>query len=217
RASSATAGCAVGDDTTSHFHEYIHLLSLCDALAHYSTWAETLCKQPATKPDQGARQQAQWLEWRAGLSLATDQAVEMFRDRLLEVDWLGAQPLHLRESALDGADDATQQRAAEIARLREIYIAEAVLRLHSVLFDVRRALPQHLQRSLDLAQLVADESLGIYVQLARVSPAHPQGRLPEFLDLMRQSAFEILRVQQEAQPDGLPLVADADATTSRVR
>ncbi|KAJ2761056.1 Nucleoporin nup84, partial [Coemansia nantahalensis] len=88
RASSATAGCAVGDDTTSHFHEYIHLLSLCDALAHYSTWAETLCKQPATKPDQGARQQAQWLEWRAGLSLATDQAVEMFRDRLLEVDWL---------------------------------------------------------------------------------------------------------------------------------
>ncbi|KAJ2709866.1 Nucleoporin nup84 [Coemansia spiralis] len=217
RTRAGDASGAAADDITSHFHEYIHLLSLCDALANYSTWAETLCKQPAAKPDQGARQQAQWLEWRDSLSRATDHAVEMFRDRLLDVDWLGVQPLLLGAPGLDNAAEAVQQRAAEIACLREIYIPEVVFRLHSVLFDARRALPQNLQRSLDLAQLVADESLGIYTQLARVSPAHPQGRLPEFLDLMRQSAFEILRVRQESQPDGLPLLAAADAATSRVR
>ncbi|KAJ1733234.1 Nucleoporin nup84 [Coemansia biformis] len=203
-------------DTTSHFHEYMHLLSLCDALAYYSTWAETLCKQPVEAPSQGARLQGQWLEWREGLSLATDRAVLMFRDRLLEVDWLSPQSL-LLESEPDEADVATRQRASELSRLRAIYIPEAVFRLHSILFDARRALPQNLQRSLDLAQLVADESLGIYTQLAKATAAHPQGRLPRFLDLMRQSAFEILRAQQEAQPDGLPLLADADAATSRVR
>ncbi|KAJ2777466.1 Nucleoporin nup84 [Coemansia javaensis] len=196
-------GAAALDDDggeTSHFHEYIHLLSLCDALAYYSTWAETLYRQPAG----AGRRQAQWLEWKGAVAAATERAEQMFRERLLEVDWLGPQSLFLAA----GGGSAETQRAAELARLREMYIPEAVFRLHSVLFDSRAAAPQNLQRSLDLAQLVADESLGIYRLLEKPAPAHPHGQLPAFLALMRQSAFEILRAQQEAQPDGLPLLAD---------
>ncbi|KAJ2650525.1 hypothetical protein GGH99_007716, partial [Coemansia sp. RSA 1285] len=66
----------------------------------------------------------------------------------------------------------------------------------------------NLKRSLGLAQLVADESLGIYHQLAKPSLAHPQGRLISFMNLMRHSAFEIMRVQQESQPNKPPLIMD---------
>ncbi|KAJ2159003.1 Nucleoporin nup84 [Coemansia sp. RSA 552] len=205
-----SAAATVGDEAVaSHFHEYIHLLSLCDAYAFYSTWAETLCKRPADAAGQGSRLQVQWLEWKENIARATDQAVQMFRTKLLDIDWLGLQSLHIAQR--EPAGDSEPLRAEELARLRELYIPESVFRLHSILFDTRDALPQNLKRSLDLAQLVADESLGIYRQLAKASSSHPHGRLPAFMGLMRRSAFEILRIQQESLPDKPPLLADPAA------
>lgn len=201
-----SSGAAGSDNVTAHFHEYIHLLSLCDAFAYYSTWAEMLYKQPAEAKAgerQAARRHAQWLEWKEDLTLATDRVANMFRDKLLEVDWLATQSL--------GWDLETDKsgRASELTRLRELYIPEAVFRLHSILFDTRMVVPGNLKQSLDLAQLVAGESLGIYQQLVKTSATYPRGRLVAFMDLMRRSAFEILRVQQKCQPDKPVLLAEA--------
>ncbi|KAJ2798254.1 Nucleoporin nup84 [Coemansia guatemalensis] len=200
----------------SYFHEYIHLFSLCDAYAYYSTWAESLCKRPAEATSQAARLQVKWLEWKESISQATDHAVQMFRGRLLDIDWLSPQSLDIGETDSEAEAGLHQERMEELVRLRELYIPETVFRLHSILFDTRDAVPQNLKRSLDLAQLVADESLGIYRQLAKPSPLHPQGRLSAFMNLMRRSAFEILRIQQESQSDKPPLLADAATISSGI-
>ncbi|KAJ2400753.1 Nucleoporin nup84, partial [Coemansia sp. RSA 2559] len=60
--------------TASHFQEYIHLLSLCDAYAYYATWSETLCKRPIDSGTQGSRYQALWLEWKENITVATERA-----------------------------------------------------------------------------------------------------------------------------------------------
>ncbi|KAJ2349378.1 Nucleoporin nup84, partial [Coemansia sp. RSA 2618] len=194
---------ARGGAVASSFQEYIHMLSLCDAFAFYATWAEALCRRPVVRDGQ-SRLQMQWLEWKEGIVQATGHAVQMFRTRLLDVDWLGEQSLFI------GSSDADARRTGELSRLRAVYVPEAVFRLHALLFDTRDAVPQNLKRSLDLAQLVAGDALGIYRQLAKPSPEHPNGRLPAFMGLMRRSAFEILRVQQESLPDKPPLlVADS--------
>ncbi|KAJ2762611.1 Nucleoporin nup84 [Coemansia sp. BCRC 34490] len=200
------------DPIVSHFQEYIHLLSLCDAYAYYATWSELLYKRPVESRVHGSRYQALWLEWKESITAATDRASQMFRNRILDVDWLGS-PLGLGGAAADdmdtsGDDAPLRERMQEIERLRELYIPETVFRLHSILFETRDALPKNLKRSLGLAQLVADESLGIYHQLAKPSLAHPQGRLISFMNLMRRSAFEIMRVQQESQPNKPPLIMD---------
>ncbi|KAI9471173.1 Nucleoporin nup84 [Coemansia sp. RSA 990] len=213
-ASRRSAGSMQADKTqATYFQEYIHMLSLCDAFAYYATWAETLCKRPANTQNQRTRLQMQWLEWKEAMAQATDHAVKMFQDRLLDIDWLSMQSLFI---APDGDQDSSDQRLTELERLRDLYIPEAVFRLHSILFDTRDALPKNLKRSLDLAQLVANDSLGIYRQLARATPEHPNGRLTAFMRLMRRSAYEILRVQQESQPDKPPVLADAVTVTSGI-
>ncbi|PIA13952.1 nuclear pore protein 84/107 [Coemansia reversa NRRL 1564] len=200
----------------SYFQEYIHLFSLCDAYAYYSTWAESLCKRPAEATSKAARLQIKWLEWKENIAQITNHAVQMFRGRLLDIDWLCPQSLAIGETDPEADADIHQERMEELVRLRELYIPETVFRLHSILFDTRDAVPQNLKRSLDLAQLVADESLGIYRQLAKASPLHPQGRLPAFMNLMRRSAFEILRIQQESQPNKPPLLADTATIASGI-
>ncbi|KAI9502591.1 nuclear pore protein 84/107 [Coemansia spiralis] len=208
-------------DIVSHFQEYIHLLSLCDAYAYYSTWAETVCKRPVGTNNKGARLQTQWLEWKENITPTTERAAQMLRNRVLEVDWLGMQPLHINnvdaeDMDTSGDDGQAQYRVQELTRLRELYIPESVFRLHSVLFETRDALPKNLKRSLDLAQLVADESLGIYHQLAKTSPVYPHGRLTAFMGLMRQSAFEILRIQQASQTDKPPLLMDTGLVSGSI-
>ncbi|KAJ2493391.1 Nucleoporin nup84 [Coemansia sp. RSA 2050] len=199
-------------EAMSHVHEYIQMLSLCDAYHYYSTWAEAMCKRPANSASQlSARMQAQCLEWKERAVQTTNHAILMFRSRLIDVDWLSPQSLCIPANSF--SDHSQTSRLEELSRLRELYIPETVFRLHSILFDSRDILPQNLKRSLDLAQLVADESLGIYHQLAKPTVAYPLGRLAAFLGLMRRSAFEILRIQQLSQPDKPPLLADSAIPT----
>ncbi|KAJ1721656.1 Nucleoporin nup84 [Coemansia erecta] len=198
-----------GSGISSYVYEYIHLLSLCDAYAQYSAWAEMLCKRPVDTGKTGARLQMQWLEWKNHITGLTERSVTMFQDKLLEVDWLSTQSLCIGDGKARGrsrCDENTTKRLEDLARLREIYVPETAFRLHSILFETRDAAPQNLKRSFDLAQLVADESLGIYKLMAKQSPSAPQGRLASFVDLMQQSAFEMLRVEQESQENMPPLL-----------
>ncbi|KAJ2723796.1 Nucleoporin nup84 [Coemansia sp. Benny D115] len=187
----------------TYVHEYIHLLSLCDAYAHYTTWAEVLYKRPVDKAGASCAS-TQWLEWKSTVTPLTEQAVYMLQSKILEVDWLGTQALSLGGLQDSGSADAVT-RVDELSRLRQIYVPETVFRLHSVLYDTRDVAAQNLKRSLDLAQLVANERLGIYRLLAKPSALYPQGGLTAFMGLMRKSAFEILRGQQESQSDKPPL------------
>ncbi|KAJ2875026.1 Nucleoporin nup84 [Coemansia aciculifera] len=195
-------------ETISHVHEYIQMLSLCDAYHYYSTWAEVMCKRPADSAVQlSSRMQAQCLEWKKSAVQTTNHATFMFRTRLIDLDWLSSQSLRI--STNPSSDNSQASRLDDLSRLRELYIPETVFRLHSILFDSRTVLPQNLQQSLNLAQLVAEESLGIYHHLAKANIAYPRGRLIAFLGLMRRSAFEILRIQQLSHPDKPPLLGDS--------
>ncbi|KAJ2708268.1 Nucleoporin nup84 [Coemansia sp. IMI 203386] len=196
-------------ETQTCVYEYIHLLSLCDAYAQYASWAEIACKRPVDTGKVGARLQIQWLEWKDLVTASTDRTVHMLRVKLLEVDWLSTQSL-----CIDNSIDVAPSRLEELARLREIYIPETVVRLHSVLFATRDAISQNLKRSLDLSQLVADENLGIYRLMAKPSPLYPNARLADFMDLMRRSAFEILKVQQESHENKPPLLTEASLADS---
>ncbi|KAJ2848545.1 Nucleoporin nup84 [Coemansia erecta] len=191
-------------ETQTYVYEYIHLLSLCDAYAQYTVWAEIACKRPVDTGKLGARLQMQWLEWKDLVTASTERTVHMLRAKLLEIDWLSTQSLRIDDSD----NNAATCRLEELSRLREIYIPETVVRLHSVLFATRDVISQNLKRSLDLSQLVADENLGIYRLMAKPSPLYPNARLAGFMDLMRRSAFEILRVQQESQENKPPLLAE---------
>ncbi|KAJ2481322.1 Nucleoporin nup84 [Coemansia sp. RSA 2131] len=157
------------------FQEYMHVLSLCDALAYYATWAETVCRQPTST--------LQSFEHKQRVIDASVHVEQLLR-RVLDVDWLGA---HVQDGSA---------RTSELQKLRMLYVPEIVFRLHGVLYETRHAVPQNLARSLDLAQMVASDGLGIYRELARPSPVHPNGRLIAFMALMRKSAFELLRVQE---------------------
>ncbi|KAJ2646378.1 Nucleoporin nup84 [Coemansia sp. RSA 1287] len=163
-------------ESTPLFREYMHILSLCDALAFYASWAETVCRQPTDK--------LQSFEHKQRTIDATVRMEQLLR-RVLDVDWLGT---HVQ----DGED------CTELQKLRLLYVPEVVFRLHGVLYETRDFVPQNLARSLELAQMVAGDGLGIYRELAQKSPMHPNGRLVAFMALMRKSAFELLRVQESA-------------------
>ncbi|KAJ2500959.1 Nucleoporin nup84 [Coemansia sp. RSA 1972] len=165
-------------ESTPLFQEYMHILSLCDALAFYATWAETVCRQPTSTLQSFEHKQR---------TIDASVRMEQLLRRVLDVDWLGA---HVQDG---------EARTKELQKLRLLYVPEIVFRLHGVLYETRDLVPQNLARSLDLAQMVAGDGLGIYRELAQKSPMHPNGRLVAFMALMRKSAFELLRVQECSQ------------------
>ncbi|KAJ1950816.1 Nucleoporin nup84 [Linderina pennispora] len=211
KASQASAQGGEADtssETASCFLEYIHILAMCDSLAFYSGWAELMCQQPMVPKDRSraaAHVQAQWIEWRDEVVPKTAEAARMFQDKILGVGWLTEPSLQVDVSATGRQDVQQQMRAAELALLRALYVPEVVFRLHAVLYDSRVAVPENLERSLELAQVVAEEGEGIYREMARASAAYPKGRLAAFMGLMRKSAFEMLRSKQESQ-EAMPVL-----------
>ncbi|KAJ1940561.1 Nucleoporin nup84 [Linderina macrospora] len=189
----------VSSETASCFLEYIHILAMCDSLAFYSGWAELMCQQPVVPEDHSlapAHIQAQWIEWKDLVVPRTAEAIRIFQDKILAVGWLTESTLQIDTSAGGSQDAELQMRVTELAQLRALYVPEVVFRLHAVLYDSRVAVPKNLSRSLELAQMVADESAGIYREMAKPSRAYPKGRLTPFMALMRRSAFELLKSKQ---------------------
>ncbi|KAF9108716.1 hypothetical protein BGX29_008248 [Mortierella sp. GBA35] len=81
-------------------------------------------------------------------------------------------------------------RAQELRKLRQIYLSEAALNLHEVYFNSSDVLPDYLERSLEMANLIAAER-GEEVPLHK--ELQDNGRLQELLAQIRLSSLELIK------------------------
>jgi len=83
-------------------------------------------------------------------------------------------------------------RNQEIKAIRQIYVSELVMNLHQVYFETRGLIPEYLNNSVEMANMVASETSGapLYNELSATK------RLQEFLRLVRLSSIELIKQEQ---------------------
>ncbi|KAF8492248.1 nuclear pore protein 84/107 [Gautieria morchelliformis] len=103
------------------------------------------------------------------LKRAQQQVLDLLTHGWLQLDQLGE------------TSDAT--RWSELARVREIYIPELVIRLHRCLYDSRTVIPRNIKSALMLANIVADSRYELYDAFQ-----NPYGnRLGEYLQCVKEA------------------------------
>jgi hypothetical protein len=82
-------------------------------------------------------------------------------------------------------------RAHELRKLRQIYLSEIALNLHEVYFQSRNVIPANLEKSVEMANLIAAER-------GEETPLHKElqdsGRLQELLAQIRLSSLELINL-----------------------
>ncbi|EKM74849.1 hypothetical protein AGABI1DRAFT_80653 [Agaricus bisporus var. burnettii JB137-S8] len=102
-----------------------------------------------------------------------DQAYEQIT-KLLTSEWLVAD-----ESI------SSERRRRELIRIRQIYVPELIIRLHSLLVSSRHFIPENLKSALELVNIVADSRYRIYEDFINVG-----GRsLSDYLGAVRQAVL----------------------------
>ncbi|KAF9967135.1 Nucleoporin nup84 [Mortierella alpina] len=83
-------------------------------------------------------------------------------------------------------------RNQELKAIRQIYVSELVMNLHQVYFEMRGLIPEYLNNSVEMANMVASEASGapLYSELSAMK------RLQEFLRLVRLSSIELIKQEQ---------------------
>ncbi|KAL1924881.1 uncharacterized protein VTP21DRAFT_4535 [Calcarisporiella thermophila] len=170
-------------------YEQLHYRALLNCLSHYSRFIEVLYRKPGAKPSTGPRRSLyhqEFAEWSRTLR-SVAQAVEEGVLQLMQDNWLKPEVVG-QELGGNSLDD--ERRLYELQRLREIYIPEMVIRLHSTLYESRDVIPGNLEKSLEIANLVADDHLAIYREFTQT------GKMPQLLQLLRRSSLAILEVSK---------------------
>ncbi|KAI0086032.1 nuclear pore protein 84/107 [Irpex rosettiformis] len=146
--------------------EYMHYRQF------FMVW-ETLNRVVETQalevPQMTKETRAAWLsDYKTLVQQAREQVI-----RLLTTDWL--------VTDADRAED--DRRLHDLLRIRQIFIPELILRLHTLLLESRWRIPENLQHTLDLANIVADSRYRLYDDFANV----PQRKLSDYLLAVRQA------------------------------
>ncbi|KAH9075675.1 107-domain-containing protein [Lactarius deliciosus] len=114
---------------------------------------------------------AAWLRDYTGLvSSAHEQIV-----KLLTTDWL----------VPETETPATDRRARELGRIRQLFIPELILRLHTLLVSSRTHIPENVRRALRLTNVVADSRYMLYTEFAGENGR----RLKEYLAAIRTAVL----------------------------
>jgi len=98
---------------------------------------------------------------------------------LLESDWL-------KVLSYEENDFEDERRNDELQVIRRTYIPDLVMELHTVLYETRDILSGNLEKSLQIANMVADESKKMYVEFV-----HAQ-KMPQLLSILRLSQVHAL-------------------------
>ncbi|KAG2182397.1 hypothetical protein INT43_007327 [Umbelopsis isabellina] len=91
----------------------------------------------------------------------------------------------IRSNWCRSADDPDQIIPNTV--LREMYIPELVLNLHQILYYTHDLLPGHLEKSLQISDMVADDDLGLGIEFVR------SRRMGEFVQRIQQSSVQLLK------------------------
>jgi len=171
--------------------EHLGLLSILNALETYHEWIDVLRTRPIASshtvmPRTSQRaHEADLSAWKAKMAKVTDKAVAAL-EGVLKARWITTEI-----DELQGPGDVSQ----ELNMLKDVYLPEIVFSLQHVLYDSRDVISANLQRSIDLAQDVADEENGIYRVMQRV------GRLQDLLCKIRVASLALISTG-ESDPFG---------------
>ncbi|KAI0073069.1 hypothetical protein K474DRAFT_1711028 [Panus rudis PR-1116 ss-1] len=131
------------EDQADEFLQYRQFFVVWDALQRVVE-----C-QSLEVPHMAKDTKAAWLQdYKVLIEQARDQVT-----KLLTTEWL------LSEEERSNVRDRRQR---ELVRIRQIYIPVLILRLHNILYDSRRKIPENLKHALLLANIVADARYRLY-------------------------------------------------------
>ncbi|KAG6828732.1 hypothetical protein H0H92_006920 [Tricholoma furcatifolium] len=114
------------------------------------------------------------LSWLSDYRGIIDQAHDQIT-KLLESEWL----------VTDVEAPGGNRRRRELIRVRQIYVPELIIRLHSLLVGSRHHIKENLRRALELANVVADSRYKLYEDFVNQDGR----RLGDYLGAVRQAVL----------------------------
>eukprot|EP00842_Homolaphlyctis_polyrhiza_P000166 jgi/Hompol1/114/HPOL_005227-RA len=158
--------------------ERIIFQHLVECFAIQAHWRDHFHKQ---RPPGDDRQTQKMLEWTNRLKTITAETVEKMETLLT------TQSLESLIQNCQPNPSISPQHELELRIMASIYTPEIVLGLHRILYETRTYIPSNLERSLELANLVAGaKGDGLYEEMKR------SNKLGVFMRCMRESALAIL-------------------------
>ncbi|KAI0723479.1 nuclear pore protein 84/107 [Earliella scabrosa] len=152
------------DEATEYMH-YRQFFGVWETLARVVECAAL--EQPQMNKDT----RAAWLaDYRGLVEHAREDAV-----KLLTTDWLMA------DAELNGGE----RRRRDLARIRQIFVPELILRVHTVLVNSRRWIPENVKHALALVNVVADSRYRLYDDFSNQDGR----RLGDYLGAVRQAVL----------------------------
>ncbi|BEI86919.1 hypothetical protein CcaverHIS002_0702650 [Cutaneotrichosporon cavernicola] len=165
-------GTGAADDE-AEFADYVRLYEVFAAHDLAEEIASAPPKETASKVEQHA--------WSKRLLSAIERVADLTRN-LLTSSWL----------AFPIADNGKQgnARRRELRRIRQIFVPDLVMRLHTLLVEHHTRFPQLLQDALDMTVLVASQEYHVYEEfIGRDTDA---SRLVAYLDHVREASMSAL-------------------------
>lgn len=220
-----------------HYHSFFHLLSTHLALV------ELLSQKPLSTVTSTVKRTDLFAWRRALVDLA--QRIKLETEELLKGEWLKLNPEDEEKvDDIEEQDDEEQEqeegRQIELARIRQLYVPEVVLRLHFLLSDAHaslRAFESPLPSSgrgansqaekdgsgadakalldyitAELPVLVADERYKVYLEFVTSGAAASNNRLQEYLRHVRD-AYLVKLGEETNDGDGNKVVGFAGSDT----
>ncbi|RPD76536.1 hypothetical protein L226DRAFT_460097 [Lentinus tigrinus ALCF2SS1-7] len=148
--------------------EYMHYRQFFGV---WEAFARVVECQALEQPQMNKETRAAWLNDYKGL---IDQARED-TIKLLTTDWL------MSEVEVNNGD----RRRRDLARIRQIYIPELIIRLHSIMVNSRSRIPENIKNALSLVNIVADSRYRLYDDFS----SQDGRRLGDYLGAVRQAVL----------------------------
>ncbi|KAJ3048548.1 hypothetical protein HK097_010441 [Rhizophlyctis rosea] len=153
--------------------EYSQYLELLRLIEEQEEWSRRFYVRP------GGNNQAQLHEWTTNMQAHTRRTVATF-ESLLDGDWM-----QMRDLEVDGEDE-DEQRFRELQHLRDLYIPEIFLWLTQILYETRGMVPGNIQKTIKLADMVADPKFDYWKEFKA------SGKLDVFLREVRRAMIEVV-------------------------
>ncbi|KAI0739444.1 nuclear pore protein 84/107 [Daedaleopsis nitida] len=137
----------------------------------WETFARVVECEALDQPQMNKETRAAWLsDYKGLIEQATEDTV-----KLLTTDWLMTDP----------EANSGDRRRRDLARIRQIYVPELILRLHSILVNSRGRIPENVKHALSLVNIVADSRYRLYDDFSNQDGR----RLGDYLGAVRQAVL----------------------------
>ncbi|KAL1757022.1 nuclear pore protein 84/107 [Schizophyllum commune] len=154
------------EERATEYMHYMRFLKLWDLLERCAAAAAL------ETPDMGRDARKAWLtDYKALLDQAWEEVVHL----LTVMEWL----------VVDVEAPGGDARRRELIRIRQTYIPDLVMRIHTLMLSSRQHVPGNLKRALSLANIVADSRYKVYDDFV-----NEEGRrLSDYLKMVRDAAI----------------------------